>query len=187
MRVSPQGAKHAPYNHVLCILGGVNYRHSDPSLIQSGLNFAKIWLATWGMSRHIMGFITVTWHFKFKRTEVNKESAILKSTYFVFIRQLRKLGKTPLRLHSNFKLEWVIKKNQFSISFKSENNLTWLKMMGESSPPRTKKFEILVNLDCFSKFLKYFKYFERQSKLIKNVDFFVRGERATLFHHFEPS
>ena len=50
-----------------------------------------------------------------------------------------------------------------------------------------KKFEFLVRLDHFSKFLKYFKYFEKQSKLTKNVDFFARGERATLSHHFQPS
>ena len=42
-----------------------------------------------------------------------------------------------------------------------------------------------MNLDHFSKFLKYFKYFEKQSKLTKNVDFFARGERATLSHQFE--
>ena len=61
-------------------------------------------------------------------------------------------------------------------------------MMGESSAFTTrKKIELLVNLDHFSKFLKYFKYFEKQSKLTKNVDFFARGERATLSHHFQPS
>ena len=55
-------------------------------------------------------------------------------------------------------------------------------MMGER-----KKSEFLVDFDRFSKFLKYFKYFEKQSKLTKNVDFFVRGERTTLSHHFQPS
>ena len=58
-------------------------------------------------------------------------------------------------------------------------------MMGESSAFKCiKKFELLVNLDHFSKFLKYF---EKQSKLTKNSDFFVRGERTTLSHHFELS
>ena len=47
-----------------------------------------------------------------------------------------------------------------------------------------KKSECLVNLDRFSNFLKYF---EKQSKLTKNSDFFARGERTTLFHHFESS
>ena len=50
-----------------------------------------------------------------------------------------------------------------------------------------KKFEFLVHLDRFSKFLKFFKYFEKRSKLNKNMDFFERGERATLSYHFEPS
>ena len=53
-----------------------------------------------------------------------------------------------------------------------------------------KKSQFLVYLDHFLKFLKYFKYFEKRSKLTKNSDFFVRGERATLSHHFdhfEPS
>ena len=53
--------------------------------------------------------------------------------------------------------------------------------------PRAKKSEFLVNSDRFSKFLKYFKYFEKQSKSTKNLDFFARGERTTLSHHFEPS
>ena len=39
--------------------------------------------------------------------------------------------------------------------------------------PHAKKSKFLVNLDCFLKFLKYFKYF------------FARGERATLSHQFE--
>ena len=61
-------------------------------------------------------------------------------------------------------------------------------MMGESSAFTTRKeIRILVDLDRFSKFLKYFKYFEKRSKLTKNSDFFARGERATLSHHFEPS
>ena len=59
-------------------------------------------------------------------------------------------------------------------------------MMGVSSPS-AKKSEFLVDLVLFSKFLKYFKYFEKRSKLTKNLDFFVRGECATLSHHFEPS
>ena len=50
-----------------------------------------------------------------------------------------------------------------------------------------KKSKYLVDLDRFSKFLKYFKYFEKRSKLSKNLDFFARGEGATLSHHFEPS
>jgi hypothetical protein len=80
------------------------------------------------------------------------------------------------------------KKINFTINFRSENNLTWLKVMGESSPITTpKKIELLVNLDHFSIFLKYFKYFEKQSKLTKNLDFFVCGECATLSHHFKPS
>ena len=61
-------------------------------------------------------------------------------------------------------------------------------MMGESSVLTTcKKIDFLVILDRFSKLLKYFKYFEKQSKLTKNVDFFARGEHATLSHHFQPS
>jgi hypothetical protein len=54
--------------------------------------------------------------------------------------------------------------------------------MGESS---AKKSKFLVNLDRFSKFLKYFKYFENWSNSTKNWNFFARGERATLSHHFE--
>ena len=57
-------------------------------------------------------------------------------------------------------------------------------MMGESS---AKKSEFLVNLDRFSKYLKYLRNFEKWSKLTKNSDFFARGERATLSHHFELS
>ena len=57
-------------------------------------------------------------------------------------------------------------------------------MVGESSAFTTsKKSEFLVNLDRFSKFLKYF---EKQSKLTENSDFFACGERSTLSHHFEP-
>ena len=53
--------------------------------------------------------------------------------------------------------------------------------------PRAKKFEFLVNLDPFSKYFKYLRNFEKRSKLTKNLDFFVRGERAILSHPFEPS
>ena len=53
--------------------------------------------------------------------------------------------------------------------------------------PLAKKFEFLVNLDSFSKFHTCVKYFEKRSKLTKNLDFFSRGEHATLSHHFEPS
>ena len=61
-------------------------------------------------------------------------------------------------------------------------------MMGESCVClRSKVSKFLVHLDRFPKFLKYFKYFEKQSKLTKNVDFFARGERSTLSHHFESS
>jgi hypothetical protein len=42
-------------------------------------------------------------------------------------------------------------------------------------------------LDRFSKYFNYFKYFEKWSKLTKNSDFFARGERTTLSHHFELS
>ena len=61
-------------------------------------------------------------------------------------------------------------------------------MMGKKSLFTTRKnIEFSVNLDRFSKFLKYFKYFVKRSKLTKNSDFFVQGERATLSYHFEPS
>ena len=53
-------------------------------------------------------------------------------------------------------------------------------MMGESS-------EFLVNLDCFSKYLKYLRNFEKRSKLIKTSEFFARGKHPTLYHHFELS
>ena len=43
-----------------------------------------------------------------------------------------------------------------------------------------------VNLDRFSKYLKYMRNFEKQSKLTKNSDFVARGERSTPSHHFEP-
>ena len=79
-----------------------------------------------------------------------------------------------------------VSKKSFFYQFQSENNLTWLKMMGESSSS-AKKSEFLVNLDRFSKFLKYFKYIEKRSKLTQNSDFFAFGECATLYHHFEPS
>ena len=36
--------------------------------------------------------------------------------------------------------------------------------------------EFLVNLDRVSKYLKYLKIFEKQSKLPKNSDFFARGD-----------
>ena len=58
-------------------------------------------------------------------------------------------------------------------------------MMGESSAFTTRKeIRVLVNLD---RFLKYLRNFEKRSKLTKNLDFFGRGKRATLSHHFEPS
>ena len=61
-------------------------------------------------------------------------------------------------------------------------------MMGESSAFTTRKeIQFLVNLDRFSKYLKYLKNFETRFKLTKNSDFFACGERATLSHHFEPS
>jgi hypothetical protein len=73
-----------------------------------------------------------------------------------------------------------------SINFNLENNLTWLKMMRESSgSPCAKKSEFLVNSDRFSKYLKYLRNFEKRSKLTKNSDFFARGEHATLSHQFE--
>ena len=61
-------------------------------------------------------------------------------------------------------------------------------MMGESSAfTSAKKSEFLVNLDRFSKYLKYLRNFEKRSKLTKNSDFFALGEPTTLSHHFEPS
>jgi hypothetical protein len=53
--------------------------------------------------------------------------------------------------------------------------------------PCAKKSEFLVNLDRFSKYLKYLRNFEKRFKLTKNSDFFGRGKRATLSHYFEPS
>ena len=50
-----------------------------------------------------------------------------------------------------------------------------------------KKSEFLVHLVRFSKYLKYMRNLEKQYKLTENSDFFARGERATLSHHFEPS
>ena len=47
--------------------------------------------------------------------------------------------------------------------------------------PHAKKFEFLDNLDRFS---KYLRNFEKRSLLTKNLDFFARGERATLSHQF---
>jgi hypothetical protein len=72
--------------------------------------------------------------------------------------------------------------------FGSFKVLSLLKLMGESSAFTTRKeICVLVNLDRFLKFIKYFKYFEKRSKLTKNSNFFARGERAKLSHHFEPS
>jgi hypothetical protein len=51
--------------------------------------------------------------------------------------------------------------------------------------PHAKKSEFLVNLDHFSKYLKYLRNFEKWSKLTKNSDFFARGECATLYYQFE--
>ena len=53
--------------------------------------------------------------------------------------------------------------------------------------PRPKNSEFLVNLDRFSKYLKYLRNFEKRFKLTKNSDFFRCGKHATLSHHFEPS
>ena len=41
----------------------------------------------------------------------------------------------------------------------------------------------MVNLDRFSKFLKYF---EKRSKLTKNLDFFARGERRAVGRSENP-
>ena len=61
-------------------------------------------------------------------------------------------------------------------------------MMGESSAfTRRKEIRVFGYLDCFSKYLEYLRNFEKRSKLTKNLDFFARGERATLSHHFELS
>ena len=61
-------------------------------------------------------------------------------------------------------------------------------MMGESSAfTMRKEIRVLVNLDHFSKYLKYLRNFEKRYKLTKNSNLFARGERATLSHHFEPS
>ena len=59
--------------------------------------------------------------------------------------------------------------------------------MMEESSPRTKKSEFLVNLDRFSKYLKYLRNFGKRFKLTKTSDFFGSGKRATLSYHFEPS
>jgi hypothetical protein len=60
--------------------------------------------------------------------------------------------------------------------------------MGESSAFTTRKeIKFLVNLDRFSKYLKYMRNSETRFELTKNLDFFERGKRATLSHHFEPS
>ena len=60
-------------------------------------------------------------------------------------------------------------------------------MMGVACSPNEKKSEFFVNLDYFSKYLKYLRNFEKRSKLTKNSDFFALGEPATLSYHFEPS
>ena len=61
-------------------------------------------------------------------------------------------------------------------------------MMEESSAfTMDKEVRVFVNLDHFSKYLKYLRNFEKQSKSTKNSDFFARGEHATLSHHFEPN
>ena len=57
-------------------------------------------------------------------------------------------------------------------------------MMGESSAFTTQS-EFLVNLNCFSKYLKYLRNLEKRSKLTKNLNFFAHGERTTLSHQFE--
>ena len=58
-------------------------------------------------------------------------------------------------------------------------------MVAESSAFTTSK-EIQV-FGQFRPFFNIFKYFEKRSKLTKNLDFFGRGKRATLSHHFESS
>ena len=59
--------------------------------------------------------------------------------------------------------------------------------MGESSAFTTRKEIFLVNLDRFSKYLKYLRNFEKRSKLTKNSEFFACGKHPTLYHHFELS
>ena len=55
-------------------------------------------------------------------------------------------------------------------------------MVGESSGFTTpKEIEFLVNLDRFSKFLKHFKYFEKESKWTKNLGFFASEAYTTLW------
>ena len=44
-----------------------------------------------------------------------------------------------------------------------------------------------LGLDCFSKYMKYLRNFEKQFELTKNSDFFGHSKHATLSHHFEPS
>jgi hypothetical protein len=43
----------------------------------------------------------------------------------------------------------------------------------------------LVNLDHFSRYLKYLRNFKKRYKLSKISDFFARGEGATLSYQFE--
>ena len=61
-------------------------------------------------------------------------------------------------------------------------------MMGESCVClRSKEIRVFGSFRPFFKYLKYLRNFEKRSKLTKNSNFFARGERATLSHHFEPS
>ena len=61
-------------------------------------------------------------------------------------------------------------------------------MMGESCVCLgAKKFVFLIPLDRFSKFLKYLRNFEKQSKRTNNSDFLASEAYTTFSHHFEPS
>ena len=71
--------------------------------------------------------------------------------------------------------------NLKSVSVRQLGSKWWERVAGL---PRPKKLKFLINLD---RFLKYFKYFEKRSKLTKNSDFFARGKRTNLSYHFEPS
>ena len=92
--------------------------------------------------------------------------------------QRRKL--TPTVMTASFKNWSIFTENLALLKY----CLCWNWWERVACSPRAKKSEFLVNLDRFSKFLKYF---EKRSKLTKKLDFFVHGECATLSHHFEPS
>jgi hypothetical protein len=88
-------------------------------------------------------------------------------------------------MHSNFKLEWVKHRERRSILIREWYNLAQNdgRELCNVYASEAKKSEFLVDLDRFSKYLKYIRNFEKRFKWTRNSDFFASTFDFLTNHH----